>query len=85
MVPPFPLTRLGARHSARVCGIWGMLREKTLSSNGDLQRENSIAGSALAADLVRLKVDVIVAVGSGDTGAAKEATATIPIVTVIDW
>ena len=37
---------------------------------------------ALAAELVRLKVDVIVAVGSGDIRAAKEATGTIPIVMV---
>jgi putative ABC transport system substrate-binding protein len=34
----------------------------------------------LAAELVRLKVDVIVAGGSGDIRAAKEATSTIPIV-----
>ena len=37
---------------------------------------------ALAAELVRLKVDVIVAVGSGEIRAAKEATAAIPIVMV---
>jgi putative ABC transport system substrate-binding protein len=37
---------------------------------------------ALAAELARLKVDVIVAVGSGDIRSAKEATATIPIVMV---
>jgi putative ABC transport system substrate-binding protein len=37
---------------------------------------------ALAAELVRLKLDVIVAVGSGDISAVKEATATIPIVMV---
>jgi putative ABC transport system substrate-binding protein len=36
--------------------------------------------SALAAELVRLKVAIIVAVGSGDIRVAKEATATIPIV-----
>jgi putative tryptophan/tyrosine transport system substrate-binding protein len=36
--------------------------------------------SALAADLVRLKVDVIVTGGSGDTRAARKATATVPIV-----
>jgi putative tryptophan/tyrosine transport system substrate-binding protein len=36
-----------------------------------------------AADLVRLKVDAIVTVGSGDTGAAREATATTPIVTIL--
>jgi putative ABC transport system substrate-binding protein len=38
--------------------------------------------SALAAELVHLKVDVIVAVGSGEIRAAKEATAAIPIVMV---
>jgi putative tryptophan/tyrosine transport system substrate-binding protein len=37
---------------------------------------------ALAAELVRLKLDVIVAVGSGDIRAVKEATNTIPIVMV---
>ena len=37
---------------------------------------------ALVAELLRLKVDVIVAVGSGDIRAAKEATATIPIVMI---
>jgi ABC-type uncharacterized transport system substrate-binding protein len=37
---------------------------------------------AFAAELVRLKVDVIVAVGSGDIRAAREASATIPIVMV---
>jgi putative ABC transport system substrate-binding protein len=36
----------------------------------------------LAAELARLEVDVIVAVGSGDIRAAKEATATIPIVMI---
>jgi putative ABC transport system substrate-binding protein len=40
--------------------------------------------AALAADLVRLKVDVIVVTGLGDLRAAKEATATIPIVMVVD-
>src|SRR5262245_48556999 len=34
-------------------------------------------------ELVRLKVDVIVAIGSGDIQAAKEATATIPIVMMV--
>src|SRR5690348_16994344 len=37
---------------------------------------------ALATELVRLRVDVIVAVGTGDIRAAKEATSTIPIVMV---
>jgi putative ABC transport system substrate-binding protein len=37
---------------------------------------------AFAAELVRINVDVIVAVGSGDISTAKEATATIPIVMI---
>jgi putative tryptophan/tyrosine transport system substrate-binding protein len=37
---------------------------------------------ALAAELVRLKVDVIVAVGSAEIRAAKEATTAIPIVMI---
>ena len=39
---------------------------------------------ALAAELVRLKVDVIVTGGASDTRAAKEATNTIPIVMAQD-
>jgi putative tryptophan/tyrosine transport system substrate-binding protein len=38
----------------------------------------------LAAELVRLQVSVIVATGSGDVRAAREATATIPIVMIVD-
>jgi putative ABC transport system substrate-binding protein len=40
---------------------------------------------ALAAELVRLKLDVIVASGPTPTRAAKEATATIPIVMTWDY
>ena len=40
--------------------------------------------SALATELVRLKVDVMVTAGSGSTSAAKEATSTIPIVMAQD-
>lgn len=39
---------------------------------------------ALAAELVRLKVDIIVSAGLGPTRAAKEATTTIPIVMTND-
>jgi putative tryptophan/tyrosine transport system substrate-binding protein len=39
---------------------------------------------ALAAELVRLKVDVIVTAGPADTRAAKEATSTIPTVMTFD-
>ena len=38
----------------------------------------------LAAELVRLKVDIIVTAGPPATRAAKEATATIPIVMAFD-
>jgi ABC-type uncharacterized transport system substrate-binding protein len=38
----------------------------------------------LSADLIRLKVDIIVTVGSGGTRAAKAATSTIPIVMASD-
>jgi ABC-type uncharacterized transport system substrate-binding protein len=41
-------------------------------------------GSALAEELVRLNVDVIVTAGSGTTRLAKEATSTIPIVMASD-
>ena len=47
------------------------------SGEGSRERQR-----AIAAEFVRLKVDVVVAVGSGDIRAAKEATATIPIVMV---
>ena len=39
---------------------------------------------ALAAELVRLNVDIIVTSGGGSTSAAKEATSTIPIVMTND-
>jgi putative ABC transport system substrate-binding protein len=48
-------------------------------ANGDFDRL-----SALTADLVRLKVDVIVTAGPSVTGPAKEVTATIPIVMTND-
>jgi putative tryptophan/tyrosine transport system substrate-binding protein len=40
--------------------------------------------AALAAELIRLKVDVLVTAGPADTRAAKEATSTIPIVMTFD-
>ena len=50
-----------------------------LSADGKLDRL-----PALAAELVRLKVDVIVTSGGAQTRAAKEATSTIPIVMTND-
>jgi putative tryptophan/tyrosine transport system substrate-binding protein len=49
---------------------------RSYEGNRDRQR-------AFADELVRLKVDVIVAVGSGDIQTAKEATSTIPIVMMV--
>jgi putative ABC transport system substrate-binding protein len=49
------------------------------SAEGKLERQ-----SELAAELVRLKVDIIVTSGPTMTRAAKEATATIPIVMAQD-
>ena len=48
---------------------------------GDLKRDRLLD---LSADLIRLKVDIIVTVGSGGTRAAKAATSTIPIVMASD-
>jgi putative ABC transport system substrate-binding protein len=50
---------------------------ETRDNEGKLDRN-----PALAAELVRLKADVIVAVGSAEIRAAKEATTSIPIVMV---
>jgi putative ABC transport system substrate-binding protein len=48
------------------------------SYEGNRERQRKLVG-----ELVRLKVDVIVAVGSGDIQTAKEATSTIPIVMMV--
>jgi putative ABC transport system substrate-binding protein len=52
-----------------------VIERRTGEGSRDRQR-------VLAAELVRLKVEVIVAAGSGDIRAAKETTSTIPIVMV---
>jgi putative ABC transport system substrate-binding protein len=63
----------GLRELGYVEGKNIIIEWRGADGNRDRQR-------ALAAELVRLKVDVIVASGGGDTLAAKGATATIPIV-----
>ena len=65
--------RQGLRDLGYVEGKNIVIEWRSGEGNRDRQR-------ALAAELVRLKVDVIVARGSGDIRAAKEATTTIPIV-----
>ena len=56
------------------------LRAKTLSSSTDTPRANLYRLPELAVELVRLKVDLIVAQGTPAGLAAKKATSTIPIV-----
>jgi putative ABC transport system substrate-binding protein len=65
--------RQGLRELGYIEGKNIVIEWRSAEGNRDRQR-------ALAAELVRLKVDVIVASSGGDTRAAKEATATIPIV-----
>jgi ABC-type uncharacterized transport system substrate-binding protein len=63
----------GLRELGYVEGKTLVIEWRGADGNRDRQR-------ALAAELVRLKVDVIVASSGGDTRAAREATAAIPIV-----
>ncbi len=77
-------TAARTRHSGRVCASLGTWRGKTLSLSVDPRREKPIALPELAAELVRLKVDIIVTAGPTATRAAKEATSTIPIVMAQD-
>ncbi len=67
--------RQGLRELEYVEGKNIVIEWRSGEGNRDRQR-------ALAAELVHLKVDVIVAVGSGDIRAAKEATTKIPIVMI---
>ena len=72
------------RLSGRVCASLGYVEGKNIiiewrHAEGKLDRLR-----ALAAELVRLKVDVIVTGGPTATRAAKEATTTIPIVMTQD-
>jgi putative tryptophan/tyrosine transport system substrate-binding protein len=79
-----PSSASSARYEAFRQGLreLGYVEKKNIliewrSSEGNRDRQR-----ALVAELVGLKVDVIVAVGGGDVRIAKEATATIPIVMV---
>jgi len=69
--------RQGLRELGHVEGKNIIIEWRAAEGNRDRQR-------ALAAELVRLKVDVIVASSGGDTRAAKEATATTPIVMALE-
>ena len=69
--------RQGLRELGYVEGKNFVIERRYSEGNSDRERSN-------AAELVRLKVDVIVTVGARPTRAAKEATATIPIVMAQD-
>jgi putative tryptophan/tyrosine transport system substrate-binding protein len=69
--------RQGLRELGYVEGKNIVIEWRGADGNRDRQR-------ALASELVRLKVDVVVTAGAGGTRAAKEATATIPIVMTQD-
>ena len=84
MLPPLPLIRPAPKHSGRVCASLATSRGKTLSLSGDTAEGKLDRLPALAAELVRLKVDVIVTAVRYATRAAKEATTTIPIVMTQD-
>jgi putative tryptophan/tyrosine transport system substrate-binding protein len=58
----------------------GYVEGKNISFEARYAEDKSERSPALADELVRLKVDVIIAGGSNDTRAAKKATQTIPIV-----
>src|SRR3990172_2512200 len=77
-----------ASESARAEGIRLALRERGYIEGQNIATEYRYAEgkrdrfSELAAELVRLKVDIIVTGGAGMVRAAKNATKTIPIVMV---
>jgi putative ABC transport system substrate-binding protein len=77
-------------NSARIEAVRQALRELGYVEGQNIAFEwRSADGKAdrlpgLAAELVRLKVDVIVTGGAGATGPAKQATSTIPIVMAED-
>jgi putative tryptophan/tyrosine transport system substrate-binding protein len=82
-----PLSAMAARTEAFLQGLHelGYVEGKNIviewrSAEGKLERQGE-----LAAELVRLKVDVIVTAGPTSTRAAKEATVTIPIVMAFDF
>ena len=77
VTPPVPSTTEAFRQGLRELG-WVEGRNLSIEFRDAGGKPERLAD--LAAELVRLKVEVIVARGSQATGAAKRATSTIPIV-----
>ncbi len=76
----FRSMRPASRHFGRDCASLGTSRGRTLSLSARSAEGKLDRLPALAAELVRLKVDIIVTGGPSATRPAKEATTTIPIV-----
>jgi ABC-type uncharacterized transport system substrate-binding protein len=81
-----PISASAGRHEAFRQGLreLGYVEGKNIFIEWRSAEGKSERAAALAAELVRLKVDVIVTAGSGGTRAAKGATSTIPIVMASD-
>jgi len=84
VLPPLPLTWPASRHSGKVCARLGTWREKNIVIEWRFAEGKLDRLSALIAELVSLKVEVIVTAGGTVTRAAKEATVTIPVVMGFD-
>ncbi|PYN40355.1 MAG: ABC transporter substrate-binding protein [Candidatus Rokuibacteriota bacterium] len=69
-----------SRPSGRACANWVMVEGQNIKIESRWAEGNYDRLPGLAADLVRLKVDVIVTYGTPASQAAKQATGTIPIV-----
>jgi putative ABC transport system substrate-binding protein len=72
----------GTTAFGKVCASLSISRGRNIIIEWRGEEGNRDRQRAFAAELVHLKVDVIVAVGGGDIRAAKEATTTIPIVSI---
>ena len=78
---PPPLSPLSkCRPSSRVCATWAMSRARTSSWSTATAEGRAERLRDLAAELVQLPVDVMVAGGASGTRGAQHATRTIPIV-----
>ena len=76
----FPTSDLGINSVRRELQNLGYVEGKNISFEYRYAQDKPERSPALADELVRLKVDLIIAGGSSDTRTAKNATSTIPIV-----
>ena len=75
-----PSSRPGSKHFADGCASLATSKDRTSSFEYRYAEGKQDRFPELAAELVRLKVDVLVTAGTPAARAAKNATATIPIV-----